>query len=147
MNLPKFEHQTRKSEKGTLIFDTVRRKYVALTPEEWVRQNFIQYLIQTKKTPQSLICVEMYLNLNGMSKRSDIVVFNRHGTPALAVECKAPRIKITQAVFDQLARYNLLLRVPYLAVTNGICNIFCKYSDNAGIYSIIPDLPEYDSLE
>jgi hypothetical protein len=146
LNLPVYEHRTKNSEKGKMIFDPVRNKYVALTPEEWVRQNFLQYLIQAKKTPRNLIRVEMSLELNGLAKRSDIVVHNRQGNPLLAVECKAPAVKITQSVFDQLARYNLLLNVPYLVVTNGITHFFCKFSETEQQYLFLEDIPEYDLL-
>jgi len=146
LNLPQFEHRIKNSEKGKTIFDPVRAKYVALTPEEWVRQNFLQYLIQIKKTPKSLIRVEMSLELNGMAKRSDIVVHNRHGNPLLAVECKASDIRITQAAFEQLARYNLQLNVPYLVVTNGLTHFFCKFSEAENRYFFIEDIPEYDEL-
>jgi hypothetical protein len=146
LNLPTFEHRIKVSEKGRVIFDPVRRKYVALTPEEWVRQNFLQYLIQVKKTPQTLIRVEMSLELNGLAKRSDIVVHNRMGNPVLAVECKAATVKITQPAFEQLARYNLLLNVPYLVVTNGLTHFFCKLSESENRYIFLEDIPEYDLL-
>ncbi|MDR1341154.1 MAG: type I restriction enzyme HsdR N-terminal domain-containing protein [Prevotellaceae bacterium] len=146
LNLPTFGHRIKNSEKGKTIFDPVRNKYVALTPEEWVRQNFLQYLVQIKKTPQSLVRVEMHLKLNGLAKRSDIVVHNRQGNPLLAVECKAPTVKITQSVFEQLARYNLQLKVPYLVVTNGLTHFFCQYSDTEKQYLFLKDIPEYDSL-
>jgi type I site-specific restriction endonuclease len=146
LNLPVFEHRIRNSEKGKQIFDSIRSKYVALTPEEWVRQNFLQYLIQVKKMPQGLIRVEMSLELNGLAKRSDIVVHDRSGNPLLAVECKAPTVQITQSVFEQLARYNLLLNVPYLAVTNGLSHFFCKYSETEKQYLFLEHIPEYDLL-
>ncbi|MDR1887190.1 MAG: type I restriction enzyme HsdR N-terminal domain-containing protein [Prevotellaceae bacterium] len=146
LNLPPFEHRIKNSEKGKLIFDFVRNKYVALTPEEWVRQNFLQYLIQVKKMPKSLIRVEMSLELNGLAKRSDIVVHSRRGDPLLAVECKASEVKITQAVFEQLARYNLQLNVPYLVVTNGITHFCCKFSETEQQYLFLEDIPEYDRL-
>jgi type I site-specific restriction endonuclease len=129
-----------------MIFDTVRHKYVALTPEEWVRQNFLQYLIKVKNVPQSLIRVEMSLELNGLAKRSDIVVHNRQGKPLMAVECKAATIKITQSVFEQLARYNLCLNVPYLAVTNGLTHFICKFSEAENQYLFLEDIPEYAQL-
>jgi type I site-specific restriction endonuclease len=146
LNLPAFEHKIKDSEKGKTIFDPVRCKYVALTPEEWVRQNFLQYLIQVKKMPKNLIRVEMSLELNGLAKRSDIVVHNRMGNPLLAVECKAPTVKITQSVFEQLARYNLQLNVPYLLVTNGVTHFFCKFSEHEKRYLFLDDIPEYDLL-
>jgi len=146
LNLPKFDFKIKPSEKGNLIFDIIRKKYVVLTPEEWVRQNFVHYLILSKKTPKSLIRIEMHLELNGTRKRSDIVIHNQHGNPLLAVECKAPEIKITQSVFDQLARYNLKLNVPYLIVTNGIVHLFCKYSAEEEKYLFIKDIPEYKEM-
>jgi type I site-specific restriction endonuclease len=146
LNLPVFKHRIKNSEKGTVIFDPVRSKYVALTPEEWVRQNFLQYLIQVKKTPKNLIRVEMSIELNGLAKRSDIVVHNRMGNPLLAVECKASTVKITQLVFEQLARYNLQLNVPYLVVTNGLSHFFCKFSELEKRYLFMEDIPEYDLL-
>ncbi|MDR0724416.1 MAG: type I restriction enzyme HsdR N-terminal domain-containing protein [Prevotellaceae bacterium] len=146
LNLPAFELRIKNSEKGKMIFDPVRSKYVALTPEEWVRQNFLQYLIQVKKTPKNLIRVEMSLELNGLAKRSDIVVHNRMGNPLLAVECKASTVKITQPVFEQLARYNLQLNVPYLVVTNGLTHFFCKFSEHEKQYLFMEHLPEYDRL-
>ncbi|MDR1593729.1 MAG: type I restriction enzyme HsdR N-terminal domain-containing protein [Prevotellaceae bacterium] len=146
LNLPTFDHKIKKLEKGYMIFDPVRSKYVALTPEEWVRQNFLQYLIQVKKMPKNLIRVEMSLELNGLAKRSDIVVHNRQGNPLLAVECKASTVKITQSVFEQLARYNLLLHVPYLVVTNGLTHFFCKFSETEQQYLFLEDIPEYDML-
>lgn len=129
-----------------MIFDSIRNKYVALTPEEWVRQNFLQYLIRIKKMPPSLIRVEMFLELNGLAKRSDIVVHDRQGNPLLAVECKAPTVKITQSVFEQLARYNLQLNVPWLAVTNGLTHFICKFSVSEKQYLFLDDIPEYDRL-
>ncbi|MDR2383119.1 MAG: type I restriction enzyme HsdR N-terminal domain-containing protein [Prevotellaceae bacterium] len=146
LNLPAFELRIKNSKKGKMIFDPVRSKYVALTPEEWVRQNFLQYLIQVKKTPKNLIRVEMSLELNGLAKRSDIVVHNRMGNPLLAVECKAATVKITQQVFEQLARYNLQLNVPYLVVTNGLTHFFCKFSECEKRYLFMENLPEYDLL-
>jgi type I site-specific restriction endonuclease len=141
-----FEHRIKNSEKGKMIFDPVRSKYVALTPEEWVRQNFLQYLIQVKKTPKNLIRVEMSLELNNLTKRSDIVVHNRQGIPILAVECKAATVKITQSVFEQLSRYNLRLNVPYLVVTNGLTHFFCRFSEPEQRYMFLEDIPEYDLL-
>jgi hypothetical protein len=146
LNLLIFEHKIKTSGKRKMIFDPVRNKYVALTPEEWVRQNFLQYLIKIKKTPQSLIRIEMPLELNGLAKRSDIVVHDRQGAPLLAVECKASTVTITQSVFEQLARYNLRMNVPYLAVTNGLTHFFCKYSITDKRYLFLEDMPEYDLL-
>lgn len=146
LNLPEFEHKFKETDKGKAIFDIVRKKYLLLTPEEWVRQNFIHYLIFVKKIPQSLIRVEMYMQVNSMPRRSDIVVHNKQGSPLLAVECKATNIKITQLVFDQLARYNLMLKVPYLIVTNGLNHYFCKYSTEEAKYIFLTEIPEFEDL-
>ncbi|MDR2466697.1 MAG: type I restriction enzyme HsdR N-terminal domain-containing protein [Prevotellaceae bacterium] len=146
MNPPRFEHRIRNEGKTRMIFDPVRRKYVTLTPEEWVRQNFLQYLIQTKKVPKSLIRVEMQLELNGLTKRSDIVVHDRKGKPLLAVECKAPEVKITGAAFEQLSRYNLQLNVPYLIVTNGVSHFFHQFSEQEQRFVPIDDIPDYNDL-
>lgn len=146
MNLPPFQHRIKHEGNVKMIFDPVRRKYVTLTPEEWVRQNFLQYLIQTKKVPESLIRVEMQLELNGLTKRSDIVVHDRRGVPLLAVECKAPEVKITRAAFEQLARYNLRLNVPYLIVTNGVSHFFCRFSEQEKQFVFIDDIPDYNDL-
>jgi type I site-specific restriction endonuclease len=119
---------------------------VALTPEEWVRQNFLLYLIEEKKMPRNLMRVEMSLKLNSMSKRCDIVVYSTTGEPLLAVECKAPSVAITQKVFEQIARYNLCLKVPYLAVTNGVQHYFCKLAPDGQNYIFQNEIPEYSSL-
>ena len=128
------------------IFDPVRAKYVCLTPEEWVRQNFLRYLIEEKKMPKSLMRVEMFLTLNGLSKRCDIAVYSPAGTALLAVECKAASLRLTQEVFEQLARYNLQLQVPYLAITNGLQHYFCKLSPNRQGYIFQEEIPEYAEM-
>ena len=141
-----YEHKIRTTERGKEIFDPVRAKFVILTPEEWVRQNFLRYLIEEKKMPKGLMRVEMFLTLNGMSKRCDIAVYSTDGKPLLAVECKASSVAITQEVFEQLARYNLRLNVPYLAVTNGLQHYFCKLAPDRRSYVFKREIPEYSEL-
>ena len=142
LNLPvysfKFKEGVRKQ-----IFDAIRKKYVVLTPEEWVRQNFLQYLIRDKKFPASLIAVEAGLKYNQLQKRADVLVYDKQGNPHLMVECKAPEVKITQDVFDQVAHYNMSFKVKYLVVTNGLNHFCCQmdYSDNSFHY--LKDIPEY----
>jgi len=143
LNLPIYLFKFREQDQRTQIFDSIRRKYVALTPEEWVRQNFVQYLIKEKGFPPSLIAIEMGLKYNGLVKRGDVVVYNKAGLPLLMVECKAPEIKITQAVFDQIARYNKVLKVKYLVVTNGLNHYCCKMEYSEENYSFIQEIPEY----
>ena len=140
LNFPSYDFKIRTSDKVTQIFDIVRRKYVALTPEEWVRQHFIHYLINEKKIPQSLLAVEMNIRLNDMKKRCDIVGYNNSGIPILIVECKAPGIKISQATFDQVARYNISLKVKYLAVSNGLEHFFCEIDFKKKSYKFLKEL-------
>lgn len=126
LNFPSYDFKIKTSGKITQIFDIVRRKYVALTPEEWVRQHFLHYLVNEKKFPRSLLAVEMNIILNKLRKRCDIVGYDNTAKPILIVECKAPGIKISQNTFDQIARYNIALKVKFLAVSNGLEHYFCE---------------------
>lgn len=128
------------------IFDPLRRKYVALTPEEWVRQHFINFLISCKGYPGSLLANEIAIILNGTSKRCDSILFDRQGQPQMIVEYKAPTVKITSKVFDQIARYNIVLKVKFLIVTNGIDHYCCKvdYQNNRCVF--LQDIPDYEEL-
>ena len=146
LNLPAHDFKVKHEGKKTQIFDSVRKKFVTLTPEEWVRQHFIQYLISEKKVPEQLITVEMGLKYIELKKRSDVVVYNKEGKPVLIVECKAPAIKITQDTFDQFARYNMTLKVKYLAITNGINHFYCQIDHKNGSYFFLKELPVYTSL-
>jgi len=120
LNLPDFEPRLRKEEGKVWIFDVIRKKYLVLTPEEWVRQHFVHYLINHLNYPKSLFRVERSLTYNTLQKRSDIVVHNRMGKPWLLIECKAPDIKLTQKAFNQVAVYNMTIGAQYVGVTNGI---------------------------
>jgi len=147
LNFPTYSFRFKNSENNTHIFDVIRKKFVVLQPEEWVRQHCIQYLIQEKNYPISLINVEKVVLINGLKKRYDIVVFNPNGSLALVVECKAPEIKITQATFDQIARYNLTLKAPFLMVTNGLNHYFCTMNLNLESFEFLESLPNYNTKQ
>ena len=143
LNFSKFEYRFKSNENKVSIFDVIRKKFVSLKPEEWVRQHCVHFLLTEKKYPSSLINVEKMLKINGLTKRYDIVVFNTDGSYRLIVECKAPHIKIDQSSFDQIARYNLALNSDYLMVTNGLDHYYCQIDYKAGSYSFLKDLPAY----
>jgi hypothetical protein len=127
------------------IFDSIRKKFILLTPEEWVRQHVIEFLLIEKKYPKSLINVEKVVKVNGMNKRYDVVVFNSDGSIFLLIECKAPEVKIDQKTFDQIARYNLILNAQYLMVTNGLNHYFCEMDFENEKYSFLKELPDIKS--
>lgn len=141
LNFPKFQFRFKINENKRFIFDDIRKKYVLLTPEEWVRQHVVQFLIQVKGYPKSYINVEKLVEINGMNKRYDVVVFAPNGTIFLLIECKEPNVKITQNVFDQIARYNLSLNAQFLMVTNGINHYYCKLDYVNKKYQFLTDLP------
>jgi hypothetical protein len=143
LNLTTYNFKFKSSENKTLIFDKLRKKYMVLTPEEWVRQHFVCFLIEEKKYPVSLIAIEKQLTINNLKKRSDILVFNTDGKPEIIVECKAPSIKITQDAFDQIARYNLKLKAKYLIVTNGLEHFYCKMDFKKETYIFLKMIPDY----
>lgn len=130
-----------------MIFDIIRKKYVALTKEEWVRQHFIHYMIQEKGFPLSLISVERGLKLLKMQKRYDIVIFNNKGEPKLIVECKSPEISLSQDAFDQAARYNMGLKVDYMIISNGIDHYCCKINYENDDYTFLDDIPKYSEIK
>jgi hypothetical protein len=144
LNLPTYNFKLKNSENKMLIFDNLRKKYMVLTPEEWVRQHYVQFLIDEKKYPTSLIAIEKQLTINNQKKRTDILVFNKTGNPDIIVECKAPQIQITQATFDQIARYNLKLKANYLIVTNGLQHFYCKMDFENETYIFLKDIPNYN---
>jgi hypothetical protein len=141
INFSSYHFRLRKKKSGQEIFDPLRKKFVALTPEEWVRQHWLHYLIEEARYPRSLIVPEMTIALNQLSRRCDLVVHNREGMPFLIVECKAPEVKISQKVFDQVARYNLTLRVKYLVVSNGKEHFGCEVDFEKGSYEFLEALP------
>lgn len=137
-----YPFRLKKQNGKEFIFDVVRKKFVTLTPEEWVRQNIIHYLIEEENISGSLLSVEKVLSLHGMIRRTDIVVYNNKGAAQMIIECKAPDVKITQSVFDQASRYNLKFRVKYLLVTNGIESYCCEVSWEKESFRYLDCLPE-----
>ena len=143
LNFKQYSFRFKNRENKPLIFDVVRKKFMVLTPEEWVRQNTIQYLVKELNIPLSLINVEKQIKLHGTIKRYEIVTFNPDGSIHLIVECKADSIKISQDTFDQIARYNLVLKSTFLMVTNGMDHYYCKMDLQNQRYSFLETLPEY----
>jgi hypothetical protein len=147
LNLPPFDPKIRKGKDDKLsIFDPLRNKYVALTPEEWVRQHFIHFLIEHRGYPQTLLANEIAITLNGTTKRCDTVLYDIHMSPQMIVEYKAPNIPITQKVFDQITRYNMVLHVEYLIVSNGMNHYCCKIDLKENRYTFLQDIPAYENL-
>ncbi len=146
LNLPPYPFRITDHNGQLTVFDEIRKKQIIITPEEWVRQHFVQYLINQKNYPKSLIKLEGGLTLHGLAKRTDIVVFNRDGQKTLLIECKAPSVNISQKVFDQVARYNMVHRVNYIAVSNGLNHVYCHIDINNKQYSFIEELPDYKQL-
>ncbi|MBX2826621.1 MAG: type I restriction enzyme HsdR N-terminal domain-containing protein [Flavobacteriaceae bacterium] len=142
LNFPAYTFRFKNRENKRLIFDPIRKKFVVLTPEEWVRQHTVQYLITEKGNSANLINVEKQLILNETKKRYDIVVFRPDGSIFLIVECKAPHIEITQETFDQIARYNLVTQATNLMVTNGIVHYYCRMDYENERYVFLEDLPK-----
>ena len=140
LNFPVYSFRFKNSENKVAIFDEIRKKFIILTPEEWVRQNVIQYLLHEKKYPKSYINVEKLIKINDVTKRYDIVVFQPDGSIFLLIECKAPEVKISQETFNQIARYNLTLKANYLMVTNGLNHYFCSMDFENEKYIFLKDL-------
>ena len=130
-------------EEKTYIFDVVRKKYLLLTNEEWVRQNFIHYLNKEKKYPLGLMGVEQMVKYNSLKTRADIVMYNTEGKANIIVECKAPDVKITQETFNQIAKYNSQLKVKYLLVTNGMNHYCCKMDYESNRITFLEEIPSY----
>lgn len=146
LNLPPFDIKIAVKDGKNTVFDVIRRRYVALTPEEWVRQHFVHFLLEQKGYPQALMANEVQVQLNGTKKRCDTVLYRRDLTARMIVEYKAPDIAITQKVFDQITRYNIVLKVDYLIVTNGLQHYCCRMDYERGSYNFLQDIPDYQSL-
>jgi len=143
LNLPEYAFRIKTEGGKQYIFDSIRKKYIVLTPEEWVRQNFIQYLKKEKNYPENLMAVEKQIKVNGKQRRFDLLIYLRNGQPYLIAEFKAPNVKITQDAFDQVVRYNMALRVERVIVSNGLQHFACEidYAKNSFIY--LPEIPEF----
>ena len=146
LNFPSYTFRFKNSENKVSIFDAIRKKFIILTPEEWVRQHVVNYLLEEKKYPKSLINVEKILLINGLRKRYDIVVFNPDGSIFILIECKAPEVKIGQVTFDQIARYNMTLQAEFLMVTNGLNHYFCLMDFENEKYTFLENLPDYNKV-
>ena len=146
LNLPSYDFRFRISGEKQYIFDEVRKKFVMNTPEEWVRQNFIRYLFLQKGYPQTLISIEHEVSLNRMLKRCDAVVFSKKGQPLMILEFKAPDVFVNQDVFDQIVRYNLVLNVNFLLITNGMKHFCCKINYQKKDYVYLTEIPCYNDL-
>ena len=146
LNLPTYETKIAARNGKNVIFDVIRRRYVALTPEEWVRQHFVHFLIAYKGYPSTLMANEVLLNLNGMKKRCDTVLYNKDLSARMIIEYKAPHVEITQKVFTQISNYNLVLKVDYLIVSNDIDHYCCKMDYEKQTYVFLKDIPNYTEL-
>lgn len=143
LNLPEYAFRTKTENDKTLLFDEIRKKYVVLTPEEWVRQNFIRYLIVEKAYPQNLMAVEKQVKVNQQQRRFDLLIYKRDGTPYLIAEFKAPMVKITQNAFDQVVRYNMALRVKRVVVSNGMQHFACEIDYENNSYTFLKEIPMF----
>lgn len=147
LNLPSFDIRLQRDDEGVKIFDRLRKKFIILTPEEWVRQHFVNYLINHKGFPESLMANEIGITLNGTRRRCDTVVFDKHGSPMVIVEHKASSIVISQSTFDQIVRYNMVLHARYLIVSNGMNHYCCRIDYDNMSYDFLKEVPDYADLE
>lgn len=147
LNLPPYDVRVTVNASGERsIYDRLRQKYVALTPEEWVRQHFVEFMIVHRGYPASLMANEVGITLNGTKRRCDTVVFDRRGLPLTIVEYKSPEVAVTQNTFDQIVRYNMVLHARYLIVSNGLTHYCCAIDYDGHTYTFLDDVPEYGSL-
>ena len=146
LTLPPYQIRVKETHGRKLIFDILRRKYVALTPEEWVRQHFIHYLVEHKNYPSSLLANEVSLQIGEKRMRADSVLYDNQLHPRMIIEYKAPNITLTQKVFDQITIYNLLLHVDYLIVSNGMTTYICKMDYEKQTYKFLETIPNYENI-
>lgn len=146
LNLPPADLKLSQREGQTYVFDTLRRRYIKLTPEEWVRQHFVHFLINHKGYPQEMLANEVSLSLNSTTKRCDTVLYDTETHPRMIIEYKAPHIALSQRVFDQISRYNIVLRVPYLIVSNGLEHYCCQVDYETQTYQFLRDIPSFNQL-
>ena len=144
LTLPPFEYQVRRVNGQIQIFDVIRKQYVILTPEEWVRQHFIHFLAGHRNYPLPLIAVEQEIDVFGQRKRFDIVCHDRRGLPHLIVECKSPSVHLSQSTFDQVFQYNLAIAARYVAITNG-CQHFCGEITEGRKFRLLPSIPYFEN--
>ena len=147
LNLPTYFFCIKEEKGKKYIFDEIRRRFVSLSPEEWVRQHIIRFLTEDKQYPKQLLSIEKGFTRNQLAKRYDLLVYSRAGLPAMIVECKAPLVEISQKVFDQATRYNEKYKAPYLLVTNGRKHFCCRVDLSRKTYEFLSDIPTYEALE
>ncbi len=143
LNLPQYNFRIKKENEKYFIFDSQRKRFVSLTPEEWVRQHFIRFLIEVKNYPAAYLAVEKQLNLNGMKKRCDAILYNNNALPVMIIEFKAPSVAISQETFDQVAVYNAKLKVDYFIISNGLEHYCCKVNTENSKYEFLPEIPVF----
>ena len=146
LNFPTYSFSIQRKGDKLQIYDILRKKWIFLTPEEWVRQHIVHYLINDKRTPQSLIAIEKSLKINNLTKRFDLVVFNKKGEPLVLIECKAPEIKITEDTLHQALRYNSVLKAPFILLSNGLDTYFGELNFTNHSFSYLNDVPNYTDL-
>ncbi len=146
LNLPPADLRISTQHGRLCVFDILRRRYIVLTPEEWVRQHFVHFLIEHKGYPKALLGNEISLTLGNTSKRCDSVLYDVQARPRMIIEYKAPHIPLTQKVFDQISRYNIALQVDYLIVSNGLTHYCCRMDYETGSYTFLTDIPRYEEL-
>ena len=146
LNLPPFDIRLKGTKQAPLIFDFLRRRYVRLTPEDWVRQHFVHFMVEHRHYPASLLANEVSLHVGDKALRADTILYNKQLQPVMIVEYKAPHIPITQTVFDQIVTYNMLLHVDYLVVSNGLQHYVCKMDYDGKKYLYLEELPDYSNI-
>ena len=146
LNLPPYPIKIQEKGEKRQIFDFLRRKWVALTPEEWVRQHFTHFLVEHKNYPQALLANEVELRIGEKHLRCDTLLYNKELRPRMIIEYKAPTIQIQQKTFDQISAYNLLLKVDYLVVSNGLSHYCCKMDYERQSYQFLEDIPDYETI-
>jgi hypothetical protein len=146
LNIPFTELRLRKYGSKWQVFDVFRKKFITLTPEEWVRQQLLHDMVNRLGYPTGLLKVEALVNVNGLKQRSDVVVYSKNLEPVLLIECKRPEVDLTQKTFEQAARYNSQLKIPNLFITNGLKHVFCEINFNTNIFRYAEYLPQYESF-
>jgi hypothetical protein len=146
LNLPKYEIQLRGTREKPEIFDFLRRRYVKLTPEEWVRQHFVHWIVEHKGYPKGLLGNEIELQVGEKKLRCDSILYDSNAHPVMIIEYKAPTIALSQKVFDQISAYNLLLHVDYLVMSNGIEHYCCQMDYERNCYYFLQDIPDYEKI-
>jgi type I site-specific restriction endonuclease len=147
LSFPNYSFRLRNEGSIVEIFDEIRKKWIALTPEEWVRQHLVKFLVEDRKFPAALISIERLVKVNGLPQRTDVVVYDRNGRSLVVCECKAPEIPINQSVFDQAARYNASIRAPYLLISNGMGHYFCKIDHMESAFVFLKEIPTFSDLD